>query len=54
MLEEMRDFMTRGMIPQIRKGQKCSGCSMKDLCMPQIKKIREPRAEIEKIGQEEL
>ncbi len=54
LLEEMRDFMTRGMIPQIRKGQKCSGCSMKDLCMPQIKKIREPRAEIEKIGQEEL
>ena len=54
LLTEMRDFRKRGIIPKIRKGQKCSGCSMRDLCMPQIKKIRDPRVEIEKIGQEEL
>lgn len=37
-LSEMRDYKNRGMIPPIRKGQKCSGCSMKDLCMPKLKK----------------
>lgn len=53
-LTEMRSFLSQGKIPQIRKGQKCSGCSMKDLCMPQVKKIVTPRIEIEKIGREEL
>lgn len=54
LLEEMRNFLNQGKIPQIRKGQKCSGCSMKDLCMPQIKKIRPPRMEIEQIGREPI
>ena len=54
LLVEMRGFLKQGKIPQIRKGQKCSGCSMRDLCMPKVKKIRTPRAEIEEIGREEL
>lgn len=29
-----------GQIPPIKKGQKCDGCSMKDLCMPKIKKSK--------------
>lgn len=33
-LQEMRKLMQEGVIPPIEKGQKCSGCSMKDLCMP--------------------
>ena len=37
LLSEMRDHKERGVIPPIRKGQKCNGCSMKDLCMPKIK-----------------
>lgn len=48
-LEEMRDYLKRGKIPPIRKNQKCSGCSMKDLCMPSMKKINDVRNEIEKI-----
>ena len=48
-LEEMRDYLKRGEIPPIRKNQKCSGCSMKDLCMPSMKKINDVRNEIEKI-----
>ena len=48
-LEEMRDCLKRGEIPPIRKNQKCSGCSMKDLCMPSMKKINDVRNEIEKI-----
>lgn len=48
-LEEMRDYLEEGKIPPIRKNQKCSGCSMKDLCMPSMKKINDVRNEIEKI-----
>lgn len=33
-LEDMRDRMATGKIPKIRVGQKCSGCSMADMCMP--------------------
>ena len=54
MLAEMRDFLEEGMIPAIPKGQKCGGCSMRDLCMPSIKKIESVRTEIEKIGKMEI
>ena len=37
-LSEMRNHKNRGVIPPIRKEQKCSGCSMRDLCMPKLKK----------------
>ncbi|MEY8338863.1 Dna2/Cas4 domain-containing protein [Lachnospiraceae bacterium 62-35] len=47
LLKEMRMYLQQGRIPAIRKGQKCSGCSMKDLCMPAVKKIRDLRKEIE-------
>ena len=38
LLSEMREYLKQGMIPAIPKGQKCSGCSMKDLCMPTTRK----------------
>jgi len=38
LLSEMRDNLKNGKIPPVRKGQKCSGCSMKNLCMPSVKK----------------
>ena len=34
LLREMRANLREGIIPPIRKGQQCSGCSMKDMCMP--------------------
>ena len=34
LLTRMRDYMERGEIPEISRGQRCNGCSMKDLCMP--------------------
>ena len=37
-LHEMRVLKCKGIIPPVPKGQKCSGCSMKDLCMPKLKK----------------
>ena len=53
-LAEMRRNLATGHIPGIRKEQKCSGCSMKDLCMPSIKTVKDLQAEIEKIGKAEL
>ena len=38
LLGEMREYLAWGKIPAIKKGQKCSGCSMKDLCMPTTRK----------------
>ena len=34
LLSEMRKLMEQGTIPEIRNGQNCNGCSMKDICMP--------------------
>ncbi len=37
-LSDIRDRRARGIIPPVKKGQKCSGCSMKDICMPNSKR----------------
>lgn len=39
LLFEMRKYLTEGVIPQIKKQQKCNGCSMVDICMPKVKKV---------------
>ncbi len=49
MLTEMRGYLQQGRIPPIRKGQKCQGCSMKDLCMPRIKQPKNLLDEIRNI-----
>lgn len=40
LLERIRDCTLRGEIPPIRKGQKCGGCSFRELCLPQVSKDR--------------
>lgn len=52
LLQEMRRNFKNGTIPPIRKGQKCGGCSMKDLCMPSIKKVTSTQKLIENISKE--
>ncbi|WP_044974618.1 CRISPR-associated protein Cas4 [Ruminococcus sp. HUN007] len=37
-LSEMREILEEKRIPQRRKNQKCSGCSMADICFPKEKK----------------
>ncbi len=49
LLREMRAFLKIGKIPPIRKGQKCNGCSMRDLCMPSAKKTLNVKDEIQKL-----
>lgn len=53
MLEEMRYNLKHGIIPPIRKGQKCNGCSMKDLCMPTARKSCDILSELKKIQKTE-
>lgn len=48
-LKEMRMYLQKGMIPPVKKDQKCSGCSMKDLCMPKAGRKSVLRDEIDKI-----
>ncbi len=38
-LRQMRSYKSNNQIPKIRKGQKCSGCSLKYLCLPKTKNI---------------
>ena len=38
LLSEMNVILESGIIPARIKGQKCSGCSIKDVCVPQNKK----------------
>lgn len=54
LLREMRGNFEQGVIPPIPKGQKCCGCSMKDLCMPSVKKTRNFLSEIRKIQNAEI
>lgn len=43
-LGEMRRHIARGEVPPVRKKQNCSGCSMKDMCMPQVMKGRKAQS----------
>ena len=52
-LAEMRKYFEAGQIPTIKKGQKCAGCSMKDLCMPLIGKKKTLRADINELLKKE-
>lgn len=52
LLQEMREYLRRGIIPEIRGGQNCSGCSMKDLCMPVLKPVKDVYDEIQKLEED--
>ena len=55
LLSEMRTNLREGIIPPIRKGQQCSGCSMKDLCMPSsLKKSYRFQKELQHVLEEQL
>ena len=51
LLGEMREYMVLGVIPPKKKGQKCNGCSMKDLCMPSVKKAKSIRSIIKELDE---
>ena len=52
-LGEMREQLLSGRIPSIQKGQKCAGCSMRDLCMTKLKRVSDLRLELRMLNEEE-
>lgn len=53
LLSEMRGHISENSIPERAKGQKCSGCSLKDICFPKSAEYS-VRREIEKLGREDI
>ncbi|MCJ7856208.1 CRISPR-associated protein Cas4 [Lachnospiraceae bacterium NSJ-143] len=52
-LVEMQNYLEKGVIPPVKRGQYCSGCSMKDICMPSVKSFKSVREQIEGISEGE-
>lgn len=46
-LREMRSFLEKGIIPEKRANQKCSGCSLANICLPRSSGLRKIRNVIE-------
>ena len=40
MFAEMNDYFNRGHTPKAKYNKKCRNCSLKDLCLPKISKVR--------------
>jgi CRISPR-associated exonuclease Cas4 len=52
-LDEMRFYLSHGLIPKILPRQKCNGCSMKNICIPKLQKNYDIRTRILDIGRNE-
>lgn len=52
-ISEIRYNTEKGIIPPIMKNQKCSGCSMKDMCMPKVKSSGNVHSRIIKLFEDE-
>ncbi len=48
LLGQIREHIKSGVIPPVKKGQYCGGCSMKDMCIPKMK-LTDTRSIIGKI-----
>ncbi len=48
-LSVMRNLLQTGTIPPVVKGQNCNGCSMKNICMPNIKSVKSVKENIQEI-----
>lgn len=53
-LSSMREHLQKGEIPPIKKGQKCNGCSMKDICMPRVRKSTSLSKTIESLLEKDI
>lgn len=52
-ISEIRYNTEKGIIPPIAKNQKCSGCSMKDMCMPKAKASGSVHSRVTKLFKDE-
>lgn len=47
MLTQMHDLYARGYTPRVKTGRACQACSLKDLCLPKLMKVRSAQAYID-------
>lgn len=45
--EEMNVYYQKRYTPKVRKSRKCDNCSLKEICLPQLMKVRNPRSYID-------
>ena len=47
MVNEMYELYRRGHTPTVKKSKKCDSCSMKEICLPKITKLKSAKAYLE-------
>ncbi|MCI8631889.1 MAG: CRISPR-associated protein Cas4 [Lachnospiraceae bacterium] len=52
-IKQMRSYIKSGTVPPIPEGQRCSGCSFADICMPKARSLINVRKEIERVMRKE-
>ena len=53
-LSQMREALRNGTIPPIRLGQPCSGCSLRDICIPKLRATSPVRTAVAEMLEEIL
>ena len=53
-LLKMREALRNGTIPPIRRGQPCSGCSLRDICIPKLRTAASVRSAVTALLEETL
>ncbi|MDR4032020.1 MAG: hypothetical protein Q3W90_06195 [Bifidobacterium sp.] len=43
----MHDLFSRGWTPKVKQTRSCSACSLRDLCLPELRKMKSAKAYIE-------
>ena len=44
---QMHDLFSRGWTPKVKQTRSCSACSLRDLCLPELRKMKSAKAYIE-------
>ena len=44
---QMHDLFFRGWTPKVKQTRSCSSCSLRDLCLPELRKVKSAKAYIE-------
>ena len=53
-LSQMREALRDGTIPPIRRGRSCSGCSLRDICIPKLRTASPVRTAVTAMLEETL
>ena len=49
---QMHDLFSRGWTPKVKQTRSCSSCSLRDLCLPELRKAKSAKAYIEELLKE--